>query len=1008
MHKHLTLFTPFILISVILFGCAPKPVIKEEKPVRTVTVFEKADQLKSDFHGVMTPVNLPDRSRITSIKIDTVTKIITIDFNRNFARMPFRENNVKTIYSVIKHFFGPLFQDYHFTVSALNKPIEQLIPNYFRPDTSQYDYSRIPPPGERPAPVIQNISKKFIPENGLFNRNIVVWPSHGWYYNNNEDRWEWQRPRLFQSVEDLTPLAITVPYLIPMLENAGANVFDPRERDIQTHEVVVDNDTPADVHKKYYVEKSSSKKNKWKTGAGEGFAYGNPPYPNDYNPFTKGTFRFVETDTIASASVSYIPDIPETGYYSVYVAYNSTEINASDAHYAVYHDGIKTDFKVNQKIGGTTWEYLGEFKFNKGYNQNTDKVVLLNKSDEPGTIVSADGVRFGGGMGVVMRGGRTSGRAKIFEGSRYYLQYLGMPDTLVYNLNNNKNDYNDDYQSRPEYVNYLYGNPYGPSKDRTVKGLGIPIDLSLAFHTDAGVTHNDTTVGTLSIYSITGPDTQNVYPDGVSRFANRDLADIMQTQIVDDIRKTFDPSWNRRNLENARYSEAFRPNVPAVLIELLSHQNFLDTKFFQDPNFRFTVARAMYKGMLRFLSVQYGFKYVVQPLPVKSFSAVMDSAGEALLKWIPKNDPLEPTAVPDKYVVYTRINGGDFDNGTLVDQPSAVFKGIKPGVIYSYKVTAVNDGGESFPSEILSLCETKSDKKPVLIVNGFERVSAPASIQSAEYSGFLNNADPGVPDKYDLSFTGTQYDFDSTSQWISNDDPGWGASHANYETKIIAGNTFDYPYLHGKSILAAGYPFVSVSAKAVMNGTVNLKDYKTVDLILGEQKSTPWQRAYEDSARGIRYQTFPQKLQSDIKDYLSGGGNIFISGSYVGSDLMEKPHPDSSDASFAHDVLKFSWVTNHAAKTGGVFSSDSLFMHKFKAFDFNEKFNNIIYAATSPDAIGKFGGSSTILRYSENQFSAGTAYKSNYGVVVFGFPFETILGQKERDEVMSAVLSFLK
>ena len=105
-------------------------------------------------------------------------------------------------------------------------------------------------------------------------------------------------------------------------------------------------------------------------------------------------------------------------------------------------------------------------------------------------------------MGVIERGGSTSGRPKFAEGSRYWLQFAGMPDTLVYNLNNDTLDYNDDYQNRAEYGNYLYGAPYGPSKNRNVKGLGIPIDLSLAFHTDAGKTKNDTTVGTLSIYSI--------------------------------------------------------------------------------------------------------------------------------------------------------------------------------------------------------------------------------------------------------------------------------------------------------------------------------------------------------------------------------------------------------------------------------------------------------------------------------------------------------------------------
>jgi hypothetical protein len=37
-------------------------------------------------------------------------------------------------------------------------------------------------------------------------------------------------------------MAYVVPYLAPMLENSGAVVFLPRERDIQVNEVIVDND----------------------------------------------------------------------------------------------------------------------------------------------------------------------------------------------------------------------------------------------------------------------------------------------------------------------------------------------------------------------------------------------------------------------------------------------------------------------------------------------------------------------------------------------------------------------------------------------------------------------------------------------------------------------------------------------------------------------------------------------------------------------------------------------
>ncbi len=33
-----------------------------------------------------------------------------------------------------------------------------------------------------------------------------------------------------------------LPYLVPMLENSGAVVMLPRERDVQKNEVIVDND----------------------------------------------------------------------------------------------------------------------------------------------------------------------------------------------------------------------------------------------------------------------------------------------------------------------------------------------------------------------------------------------------------------------------------------------------------------------------------------------------------------------------------------------------------------------------------------------------------------------------------------------------------------------------------------------------------------------------------------------------------------------------------------------
>ena len=58
---------------------------------------------------------------------------------------------------------------------------------------------------------------------GLQNKIIAVWQSHGRYYDQAQQRWQWQRPRLFGTVEDLFAQGVVRPYLMPMLENAGAS-----------------------------------------------------------------------------------------------------------------------------------------------------------------------------------------------------------------------------------------------------------------------------------------------------------------------------------------------------------------------------------------------------------------------------------------------------------------------------------------------------------------------------------------------------------------------------------------------------------------------------------------------------------------------------------------------------------------------------------------------------------------------------------------------------------------
>ena len=61
----------------------------------------------------------------------------------------------------------------------------------------------------------------------LTDRQIVIYPSHGLYFNHNRNEWIWQRATLWTTVEDLYSQEY-VRLIKRMLENAGATVLMPR------------------------------------------------------------------------------------------------------------------------------------------------------------------------------------------------------------------------------------------------------------------------------------------------------------------------------------------------------------------------------------------------------------------------------------------------------------------------------------------------------------------------------------------------------------------------------------------------------------------------------------------------------------------------------------------------------------------------------------------------------------------------------------------------------------
>ena len=973
-----------------------------------------------------------------SIGLDMNQKEIVLYMNSVLSYLPFRNENVASYYQNIKQELGRRFRNYSVRIESMGMEISELIPNYYREQHEQ-DHSRLDVETVFKDVLVRRANPTYSFDSGLQNKHIALWNSHGWYYENTLDRWEWQRARVFTTVEDIWSSEFILQYIVPMLENAGANVFLPRERSLQKEEVIVDSD---------WSSKRSEYKESGNWQQGEfGFANRYPFYTEGENPFKMGKSKQVLANRSKENMIEYIPYIPEKGEYAVSVCYEPNEKNVTDASYTVYHSGGSTEFKVNQQIGGRTWIYLGTFLFDKGKNPKSGKVLLSSKSETNGKFVSADAVRFGGGMGNIARGNDqqlaelkklrnkkgfdldssvwmpyVSQRARYIEAARYYLQYAGMPDSIVYSINkdykadysnrgkeaakfqkreNGKTDYKDDYMSRGEWVDYLIGAPNGPNKHVNAKGLGIPIDMALAFHTDAGITPDDSIIGTLAIYNTTRGEDHFV--NGQSKWASRDLTDIVQTQVVEDIQKLFEPKWTRRAMWNKQYSEAYRPKVPTMLSEMMSHQNFSDMYQAMDPRFKFHISRAYYKGILKFLSHQSGNDFVVQPLPVDHLG-MKEQNGNLLLSWKAVEDPLEETASAKAYKIYTRKEDGGFDNGKLVSSPEIQLSDLEAGVIYSFKVTALNEGGESFPSEILSYCKSKKGEKPILIVNGFDRVAAPYGFDNGTQAGFLNSEDEGVAYKQNIGFVGDQYDFERKSAWLDDDAPGFGASYADGEEKIIPGNCFDYPYVHGKAIRKAGFGFVSMSDEVFEEQNWNAEDYQAVDLIFGEEKTT--KRMYGKENKDFTIYT--ASMQNAIRKYISNSNaNLMISGAYIGTDL--ELCGDSLAINFAEKELHFKFRTNHASKLGDLVISKQAKNDFEGKYQFETNYNAEIYKVEAPDAIEPAGKNARVMmRYEKNAKSAAVLYDGDYRSVLFGFPFESLKTDKERAKLMKQIMKFFK
>lgn len=431
--------------------------------------------------------------------------------------------------------------------------------------------------------------------------------------------------------------------------------------------------------------------------------------------------------------------------------------------------------------------------------------------------------------------------------------------------------------------------------------------------------------------------------------------------------------------------------VPSAILETMSHQNFADMRLGQDPNFRFDLARSIYKVVLRYICDMHHKKYVVQPLAPNRLSAVLTGKGEAKISWRAVYDEYEPTAKPTGYVLYTATGRSGFDNGTYIKggTETSITIPVERDKVYSFRVTAVNEGGESFPSEVVSVYDVPEAQKTVLVVNGFNRLAAPKVVDNSINQGFDIEEDAGVTYGRTAGWLGYQTGWDKSKIGSERRD-GLGYTNDSLMGQFVAGNDFDYIRTHTQAIATARkYRVVSCSSEALEYNDVHPQRYEMMDLILGLNRN--------DGYSTVKYQVMTPIMREHVRLFANKGGALLVSGAYLGSDMQEP-----AERRYLADVLKI----NYEGRDLDSLQRDSI-RGLGMEFTFHRHLNERHYAAHHPEILEPVYPAFSAMKYADD-YSACVAYSGNdYKAITMGFPLECIKDEPKRNTIMRGLLQFL-
>jgi hypothetical protein len=507
----------------------------------------------------------------------------------------------------------------------------------------------------------------------LSGKTVYLSQCHGWYYYEVLGRFSTQRGNLYSTIEDFHNPEGANQFLVHYLENMGAQVFTAKERGLNPNMDIADNDGGGYSETGTGFESGSS-----------GFA-DTSPWLYGEDPFDAGTTRRFPSN--GGSIATWIPDVPEDGYYNVYVSWDSAGDNNTNAHYRITHKGSVIDRYFDQRVHGSTWQYVENLWLEAGSNSLT--VELIADSSSSGKWLSADAVRVGGGTGDVQRYGDQTNRPRWEESAVLYTQFNGAP-TSVYDPYGDGNG--SDPSARSRWA--AWEHPTGEDA------------VYLSWHSNAGGG-----TGTDTFYDSSGPVA-----------GSEDLANFVHGRIMEGIREAHDSNWANRGVKTANFGEinsSFNNEMPSILVELGFHDSAYDTDFLLDPIFRRDAARSMAFGIAEYFTNKDGTSLELPPEPPIYLQTAVTTNG-ILIQWDAGDYGDHLGDVASDYVLYTSSNGRSWDNGTVIANTETTVP-FSNSVQY-FRVSARNGGGLSFPSETIAAFAPNSATPPILLVSAFDRL----------------------------------------------------------------------------------------------------------------------------------------------------------------------------------------------------------------------------------------------------------------------------------------------